>query len=119
MIQLAEGIAAPAPEDGAPLRYCPEAAQDVVDFISLLCHGQNEWAGKPFALLPWQIEAIRQFYGVQTQDEDGSWARYRRFLYDEIPKKNGKSEFAAALGLYHLLADGERLPNVGDRKSVV
>ncbi len=29
------------------------------------------------------------------------------------PKKNGKSELAAGLGLYHLLADGEQLPNVG------
>lgn len=104
MIELAEGISLPAPEEGVQLRYCPEAAQDVVDFVSLLCHGQNEWAGKPFTLLPWQLEAIRQFYGVQVQDEDGRWVRYRRFLYDEIPKKNGKSEFAAVLGLYHLLS---------------
>ena len=29
------------------------------------------------------------------------------YLYLEIPKKNGKSELAAALGIYHLFADGE------------
>ena len=102
-----------APEDGVELRYCPEAVQDVLDFFSLLCFGQNEWAGKPFQLLPWEEEAIRLFYGVQVRDEDGTWVRYRRFLYDEIPKKNGKSEFAAALGLYHLLFDGEARPQVG------
>ena len=113
LLRLAEGVEVFQPLERIPLRYSAQAAQDVQDFISLLCHGQNEWAGKPFALLPWQLEAIRQFYGVQAQDEDGLWVRYRRFLYDEIPKKNGKSEFAAALGLYHLLADGERLPNVG------
>ena len=56
---------------------------------------------------------MRQFYGVQVRDEDGTWVRYRRFLYDEIPKKNGKSEFAAGLGLYHLLFDGEERPQVG------
>ena len=101
------------PEDGSVLRYSPEAVQDVLDFFSLLCFGQNEWAGKPFVLLPWEEQAIRQFYGVQVRDEDGTWVRYRRFLYDEIPKKNGKSEFAAGLGLYHLLFDGEERPQVG------
>ena len=101
------------PEDGSVLRYSPEAVQDVLDFFSLLCFGQNEWAGKPFVLLPWEEQAIRQFYGVQVRDEDGTWVRYRRFLYDEIPKKNGKSEFPARLCLYHLLFDGEERPQGG------
>lgn len=113
LLELGPGISVPAPEDGAELRYSPEAVQDVLDFFGLLCFGQNEWAGQPFELLPWELEAIHGFYGVQVRDEDGGWVRYRRFLYDELPKKNGKSEFAAALGLYHLLWDGEKLPNVG------
>lgn len=112
-LELALGIQVPKPTDGAALRYSLQAVQDVFDFFGLLCFGQNQWAGKPFVLLPWEMEAIRQFYGIQVQDDDGSWVRYRRFLYDEIAKKNGKSEFAAALGLYHLLADGENLPQVG------
>lgn len=33
--------------------------------------------------------------------------RKYQYLYLEIPKKNGKSELAAALGLYHLFGDGE------------
>lgn len=64
-------------------------------------------------LQPWQEEMIRAFYGVQVLDDEGNWVRYRRFLYNEIPKKNGKTELAAGLGLYHLLADGEAIPNVG------
>ena len=114
MLQLAEGIQVPAPEDGTELRYDQEAVQLVVDFIGLLCFGQNEWAGKPFRLLPWELDAIGKFYGVVALDvQEDIWVRYRSYLYIEIPKKNGKSEFAAALGLYHLLADGEAMPSVG------
>ena len=112
-IWLTPFLKVPRPDDGAELRYCPEAVQDVLDFFALLCFGQNEWAGKPFELLPWEEEAIRLFYGVQVRDEDGSWVRYRRFLYDELPKKNGKTELAAGLGLNHLLWDGEKRPKVG------
>lgn len=113
MIWLTPFIHVPVPEDGAELRYSQEAADRVLNFFGLLVFGQNDWAGKPFELLPWQEDIIRQFYGVQVRDDDGTWVRYRRFLYNEIPKKNGKSEFAAGLGLYHLLADGEKRPNVG------
>ena len=113
LLTLAPGVAVPRPEAGSVIRYSPQAVQDVVDFFSLLCFGQNEWAGKPFELADWELEAVRQFYGVQVQDEDGSWVRLRRFLYEEIPKKNGKSEFAAGLGLLHLLWDGESVPQVG------
>lgn len=113
VLELAAGIAVPAPDDGADIRYSQEAVDRVLQFFSLLVFGQNEWAGRPFKLLPWEMDAIREFYGIQIMDEDGSWVRYRRFLYDEIAKKNGKSEFAAGLGLYHLMWDGEARPQVG------
>ncbi|MBQ7778379.1 MAG: terminase [Oscillibacter sp.] len=112
-VWLTPFIHVPKPEDGAELRYSLEAVEQVFAFFRLLVFGQNEWAGKPFDLLPWQEQLIREFYGVQVKDDDGRWVRYRRFLYNEIPKKNGKSELAAGLGLYHLVADGEPMPNVG------
>ena len=112
-VWLTPFIHVPVPDDGAELRYSQESVDRVFRFFGLLVFGQNEWAGRPFELLPWQEQIVREFYGVQVRDDDGSWVRYRRFLYNEIPKKNGKSEFAAGLGLYHLLADGEALPNVG------
>lgn len=112
-IWLTPFICVPVPEDGAALRYDQAAVDQVLNFFSLLVFGQNEWAGKPFELLPWQEDLIRAFYGVQVRDDDGTWVRYRRFLYNEIPKKNGKSELGAGLALYHLLADGEKVPNVG------
>lgn len=111
-ITLAPGVTVPAPEPGVQLRYSQAAVDHVLDFFSLLVFGQNEWAGQPFQLLDWEIQFIREFFGVQVLDDDGQWVRYRRFGYDEIPKKNGKTEFNAGLGLYFLLADGERRPNV-------
>lgn len=113
LLTLAPGVEVVRPDDGTQLRYSEDEVALVRDFFSLLVFGQNEWAGQPFALSAWEEEAIRQFYGVQAQDEDGAWSRYRRYLYEEIPKKNGKSEFAAGLGLYHLIADGEARPQVG------
>lgn len=113
MVWLTPLIHVPKPEDGAALRYSQEAVDLVLGFFTLLVFGQNEWAGEPFRLMDWEERAIREFYGVQVQNDAGEWVRYRRFLYDEIAKKNGKSEFAAGLGLFHLLADGEKRPNVG------
>ncbi len=113
MLALSPEVSVVKPDDGTVLRYSAEEVEMVRSFFSLLVFGQNEWAGQPFVLSAWEEEAIRQFYGVQAQDEDGTWSRYRRYLYEEIPKKNGKSEFAAGLGLYHLIADGEPRPQVG------
>ncbi len=113
LLALAEGVSVPVPDDGSKLRYSQEAVDAVTDFLGLLVFGSNEWAGKPFQLLPWEEGGIRQFYGVQVEDDRGAWVRYRRFFYVELPKKNGKSELAAGLGLYHLLFDGEERPQIG------
>ena len=112
ILWLAPGISVPKPDDGAKLRYSAEEAERVLSFFRLLVFGQNEWAGRPFALLPWEEQFIREFFGIQVLDDHGEWVRYRRFGYDEIPKKNGKTEFNAGLGLYFLLADGESRPHV-------
>lgn len=78
-------------------------AQHTCDFIECLTHADGQFAGKPFELLPWQRDVIAPFYG--TLRADGR--RQYQYLYLEIPKKNGKSELAASLGLYHTFADGE------------
>ena len=80
-----------------------EHALYAAGFIQCLTHTDGKWAGKPFELLPWQYDAVTKFYG--TLRENGK--RQYEYLYLEIPKKNSKSALAAALGLYHLLADGE------------
>ena len=81
------------------------ASEFVCDFVSRL---PTTDSGQPFQLYGWQRDAIMDFYGTMEDDLDtGERLRKYWYLYLEIPKKNGKSELAAALGLYHLFADGE------------
>ena len=86
-----------------------EAASFVCDFIECLTCSN----GVPFRLMDWQRDAVTEFYGQMIEaegdeaDPAGSYIRRYQYLYLEIAKKNGKSELAAALGVYHLYADGE------------
>ncbi|HEL2551961.1 terminase large subunit [Streptococcus suis] len=87
-----------------PSSHYDEAKADrAVTFINNLSHTKGKWAGKRFDLLPWQEQIVRDLFGIVK--EDGN----RQFLtaYIEIPKKNGKSELAAAIALYLLYADNE------------
>lgn len=83
--------------------YDKRRADFVVNFISMLKHTTGEWYGKPFHLMPWQEQIVRDIFGIV--DENGF--RQFRTAYVEIGKKNGKSELAAAIALYLLFADGE------------
>ena len=85
------------------MRFDHNKAEHAVQFIKLLKHTKGVWYGKPFELLPWQDRIIRDIFG--TVKEDG----YRQYntAYIEVPKKNGKSELAAAVALYLTCGDGE------------
>lgn len=84
--------------------YDEDAANYAVNFIECLCHTKGTWAGKKFKLLEWQEEIIRDLFGVLKPNG------YRQFntAYVEIPKKNGKSELAAAIALLLCCGDGEQ-----------
>ena len=84
--------------------YDEEAADFAVMFIEQLCHTKGTWAGKKFKLLDWQSQIIRDLFGVLKPNG------YRQFntAYIEIPKKNGKSELAAAVALLLCCGDGEQ-----------
>lgn len=96
--------------------YIPEGAwfdqeegSFVCDFIEKL--PLSDGSG-PFCLQPWQRSVVQQFYGTLTYDEHQRVIRQFQYLYLEVPKKNGKSEISAGLGLYHLMADGEERAEV-------
>ena len=86
----------------ADSHYDKAAADYAVSFIECLSHTKGTWAGKPFELIDWQERIIRDLFGILKPNG------YRQFntAYIEIPKKNGKSELAAAVAL--LLTCGDR-----------
>ncbi len=88
--------------------YDKDAADYAVNFIECLCHTKGTWARKPFELIDWQEQIIRDIFG--TLKPNG----YRQFntAYIEIPKKQGKSELAAAVALLLTCGDGEERAEV-------
>ena len=88
--------------------YDEYAADFAVAFIESLQHTKGEWYKKPFELIDWQEQIVRDVFG--TLKPNG----YRQFTtaYVEIPKKMGKSELAAAIALYLTCADGEQRAEV-------
>lgn len=70
-------------------------------FERILKHTVDDWYGKPFLLVPWQEEAICEVFG--QLDEDGS--RRISMAYLEVPKKTGKTEWAAGIALCMLILD--------------
>jgi phage terminase large subunit-like protein len=100
---VAEFAYTPTPLMLPTSHYDKRRGDFAVNFISMLKHTTGEWYGKPFHLMPWQEQIVRDLFGIV--DEYG----YRQFrtAYVEVGKKNGKSELAAAIALYLLFADGE------------
>ena len=96
--------------------YSKEEADFAVAFIENLKHTKGTWYDEPFELIDWQEQIIRDIFG--TIKANG----YRQFntAYIEIPKKQGKSELAAAVALLLTCGDGEERAEVygcaADRK---
>ena len=88
--------------------YDKDAADYAVNFIECLCHTKGTWSRKPFELIDWQEQIIRDIFGVLKPNG------YRQFntAYIEIPKKQGKSELAAAVALLLTCGDGEERAEV-------
>ncbi len=89
-------------------KYSKAHADYAVQFIQCLKHTKGTWAGKPFELIDWQERIIRDIFGILKPDG------YRQFTtaYIEIPKKQGKSELAAAVALLLCCGDGEERAEV-------
>lgn len=82
-------------------------AQHVVDFFEqfgVLTEGA--WAGEPFRLMRWQHDWLYRAFGwVKFSDEWNEVVRRFRYLFLEVPKKNGKTPMIATLGNYLFFAD--------------
>jgi phage terminase large subunit-like protein len=95
-----------ATEKAYPYWFDLDAAERACEFVELLPHTKGQWAqrGERLHLEGWEAFIFVCVFG---------WKRWkngtRRFreLYGEIPRKNGKSQLGAAIGLYMLVADNE------------
>lgn len=87
-------------------RFDADKAERACDFVQLMPHTKGRWAAQKqrLKLEPWQKFIIAVIFGWVFKRSG-----FRRFLevYVEVPRKNGKSELAAAIGNYMLCADGE------------
>ncbi|MER8539148.1 terminase large subunit [Mesorhizobium sp. M1334] len=70
----------------------------VIAFIETLKITSGMHAGKPFLLRPWQRTIVDAIYAT-----DAGGNRIKRQVLLTIPRKNGKTQIAAALALCHLV----------------
>lgn len=82
-----------------------EKADHAIGFVEHhCCHVEGTKAGQSVLLEPWQQAFVGAIFGWKRRD---GTRRYREvFLY--VPRKNGKTLLAAAIGLYVLFFDGEQ-----------
>lgn len=92
--------------DESKYYYDPEAAERPIIFIERYCtHTAGELYGEGIVLLDWQKNLVREIFGVLKKSNG---KRKHRYVYLEVPKKNGKSLLISGLGLYLTMADGEK-----------
>lgn len=72
----------------------------------------GQFEGKPFLLHTSQKFKVGSLFGWQKQTPDGGWLRRFRRYYGEEGKGNGKSPFAAGIGIIGMMVDGEERAEV-------
>jgi len=78
-------------------------ADNAIRFFENLRHTKSPFYSRLFELLPWERQIVSDIYG--TVNKRG--VRLYKYVYIEVPKKNGKSELGAAFALKQLFFDGE------------
>lgn len=89
-----------------PFKFEPAVAEKKLKFQQLLPHTKGKWARerKNLTYEPWQKFGLAMIFGWV---EKKTGLRRFREAYEEVPRKNGKSAKAAAVGLSMFCADGE------------
>lgn len=81
----------------------PLAQWRISFYPKFLRHSKGEWARKPMELAPWQKFIVGSVFGWERADG----TRRFRYVYQEVPRKNGKSTMLAGVGLDMLVCDEE------------
>lgn len=100
------GVTIPIDDAGGLYQFDEDRANRVCQFFPKYCsHSKGAFAGQAFKPLDYQLELIlRPIFGW-VRVADGLRRFQKAFI--EIPKKNGKTQLVAGLGLYMLLGDNE------------
>ncbi|TVT66045.1 MAG: terminase large subunit [Pseudomonas sp.] len=85
------------------LWFSEDHAQHALEFFLFLRHSKGEWAGHQFVPSLWQQFWVALAFGWMRAD---GTRRFRR-VWEEVPRKNGKSTKLSGVGLYLFFADGE------------
>lgn len=95
----------PLDDQGGQFWFDEAAADLAVNWIETHCRfTEDRWAGKLFRLEAWQRdEIIRPLFGWKRTSDDTR--RFRRCVV-WVPRKNGKTELAAAVSLLMLMPAG-------------
>lgn len=84
--------------------YFSEAhAQHALESFLFYRHSKGEWAGQQFELAPWQMFWVALAFGWMRADG----TRRFREVWEEVPRKNGKSTKLSGIGIYLFEFDGE------------
>ena len=72
-------------------------ADYAVDFIECLSHTKGTWAGKPFRLLDWQEQIIRDLFGIITGSLIPHISKYQRRMESQSWQQRWHYFFVAAM----------------------
>ena len=90
--------------------YSPKKANHSIEFIENFCkHSKGKMGGQPFILELWQKAMTAALFGF-VHKIDGT-RKHKEFILI-VGRKNGKSAWGSAIGLYLLVADGEPGPEI-------
>ncbi len=87
-------------------KFDKDKAERACAWVELFPHTKGKWAQKrdPFHLEPWQCFLLASIYGWAQK---GTGLRRFRQALLFVPRKNGKSDLAARIGLLQFAGDGE------------
>lgn len=87
-----------------PYYFDLTAVDDTLEFYAHCKHSKGEWAGQPFVPAQWQQFGIGSLFGWKRVTD--GLRRYKR-VYDQEPRKNGKSTKVAPIAIRCTFFDGE------------
>lgn len=88
-----------------------EDAKRYIKFFQYVSLSKGDTEGRYFKLEPWQTFLVMNIFGWK-KTVNGKVKRKYKEAYVQVPKKNGKTSIAAALGLSGLIIDRENGPEV-------